>query len=1529
MEKHYIIGIGSSAGGLEALQKLVACLKPEWPLSFIIAQHLSPSHNSILTELLRRTTSLAICELHDGQIPEIGHIYVIPPNTDVIYKKGKLSLLPPEYLVAPKPSVDRLLISLAKELGDKAIGIILSGTGGDGSKGLREIKSEGGLAIVQDPDSAKFTGMLNAALQDHRVDYVVPPEEMGAVLEAYVTGGLYETIPTDGEQSELIGVVRAVYDQTGLDLSGYKTSTVMRRLERRMQVVGVSTIPAYEEILAQKSDEASKFAHEVLISVTEFFRDRKAFIALEDVFYELVESISTSREIRIWNPGCATGEETYSLAILLEEAIRKHGGPIRYKIFASDIDGRAIAIGRQGSYLYSACEALDETWRERYFDRDGDYLIATKALRNNIVFSVHNLVQDPPFSRIDLVSCRNLLIYFTNVLQKRVLNLFNYSLNNDGLLFLGHSESIETHKDLFANVNRDARIFRKQPNFNAPYRALKGLEMSGRMLADRTMPIAKQPLSLERRVQQFVVEEYAPAGIAISQQDEVVYILGNIEPYIMMRTGPVAQNLFGLLRSELRSEARALIYKYRRERQTLYGVKHVVEVLGQSREIRLTVRSLPMGKDLEIGEVLLVLFEIAELNGQTHKQNQVPDGAFSNQEHAEELELELRTTQEHLQNVIQELETSNEELQSITEELQSANEELQSTNEELQTSNEELQSTNEELLTVNDEMEVKSRELEITLTDLQNIVNSTEYPLLVIDKNLRITRYVPAIEQLIEKNSIRNGDIISTVSWKVEIRDLKAILQKVIETGNSYYESLEYAGRHYRFIVKPYQSANLQTAGAVLWFPEFTDLAVAHAQVSLSRSQLSALVDSVMVGIILINHQGIIQRINNAAARMFGYDNEELLGQSVTVLMPAHHANEHHNYVKRYLRTGQKNIIGNIRELEGRHKEGSFFPIELTVNEVTGGSHRSFCGVINDISKRKEAENKLAEEQLRALVTLESISDAVITVDSGRFIKYMNPVAERLTGYNLATAIGKNLTDVFKIYEEKSHYSLDEQLLGQLDNSNQGLALLDNALLKNKDELEFSIEFSLAPLIDKMGKALGSVLSFNDVTNKRVLLQQMIWQAQHDPLTGLVNRTEFERRAQQALDSASSFNRHHAMLYLDLDQFKIVNDTCGHHAGDELLRQVASIFGGNLRHRDTLARMGGDEFAVLLENSSLEQAEKIAVKLTELAQDFRFSCDGKLFKIGASIGVVPMTNETKDLASLLSDADAACYAAKEAGRNRIQVHSPDDADLQGKRRQMHWVSRINHAIDDNRLQLYFQKIKNLNGDNNAEHWEVLLRLIDEQGDIVPPGAFLPSAERYGLMLNIDQWVLKRLVTELIKYASVPQVSVNLSGTSLVDARFFDYASKLISSNISVANKICFEITETAAVTNFVAAQGFIRAMKRLGCLFALDDFGSGMSSFGYLKNLPVDYLKIDGVFVRDILDDQIDLFMVESINRIGQLMKMQTIAEFAENDQIVQKLSEVGVNFAQGYAIGFPITLEQFIVEARLVNKHQNNSKVS
>jgi diguanylate cyclase (GGDEF)-like protein len=601
------------------------------------------------------------------------------------------------------------------------------------------------------------------------------------------------------------------------------------------------------------------------------------------------------------------------------------------------------------------------------------------------------------------------------------------------------------------------------------------------------------------------------------------------------------------------------------------------------------------------------------------------------------------------------------------------------------------------------------------------------------------------------------------------------------------------------------------------------------------------------------------------------------------------------------------------------------------------------------------------------------------------------------------------LAKVFDAVAEATGERLGDALApGALDGQTVGME--QYALLRAKDGSRFSIEQGAAPIRDFNGQIIGSVLVFRDVTRSRDLARQLTWAASHDELTGLINRREFEHRLAGLLETARVEHKQHAVLYLDLDQFKVVNDTSGHTAGDELLRQLTATLEKKVRESDTLARLGGDEFGVLLEGCPLERAAVIADALRAAITEFRFVWQDKVFENGVSIGVVAITEHSESTASIMSAADSACYVAKDQGRNRVHVSHADDSELSLRQGEMQWVQRISRALDEDRLRLYYQTIQTIaplfpepctengvsigvvaitehsestasimsaadsacyvakdQGRNRVhvshaddselslrqgemqwvqrisraldedrlrlyyqtiqtiaplfpepctvdgdclpeEHYEVLLRMVDESGKVVPPMAFIPAAERYNMMPAIDRWVIRTVLNHLATHGTSlgSTCSINLSGQSLGDDQMLDFIVAQLDSSGVAPECICFEITETAAIANLTRATRFMQVLKGMGCRFSLDDFGSGMSSFGYLKHLRVDYLKIDGSFVRDMVEDEVDHAMVEAINRIGHVMGIRTIAEFVENDAILDKLRAMGVDFAQGYGIHKP-----------------------
>lgn len=556
--------------------------------------------------------------------------------------------------------------------------------------------------------------------------------------------------------------------------------------------------------------------------------------------------------------------------------------------------------------------------------------------------------------------------------------------------------------------------------------------------------------------------------------------------------------------------------------------------------------------------------------------------------------------------------------------------------------------------------------------------------------------------------------------------------------------------------------------------------------------------------------------------------------------------------------------------------------------------------------------NALSHEKERAQVTLHSIGDAVITTDRQGRIDVINPVAEQLTGWRLDEARGQPLSTVFRIFNALTGKAVESPLAKALDEKCI-VPLADHTTLVQRNGRMLAIEDSAAPIMLSNGEVVGGVLVFRDVTEARELTHKLSWQASHDILTNLPNRLEFERRLEDALESLHTTDQQHehAVYYLDLDQFKVINDTCGHAAGDELLRQVSGLFQQHMRQSDLLARLGGDEFGVLLLGCPLPRAKAIAENILEAVRAFRFSWGEKSFGIGVSIGIVPLTADTPSKEQLMSNADSSCYAAKEGGRNRIVVYQPEDGDMLHLQQEMDWTSRLIRAMDENRLVLYYQEYLPLTSrSNSGRHFEVLLRMLDDSGEVIAPGAFIPAAERYGLMPRIDQWVI---ATVFSAYASLTSTfgieftcSINLSGTSLNQDHLLNFIRQQAAQHNIKQDGICFEITESAAINQLRKASRFILDLKENGFHFALDDFGTGMSSFAYLRNLAVDYLKIDGSFVRDIATDPITEAMVNSINEVGHVMGLQTIAEFVDSQAAIEQLRMIGVDFAQGYAIARP-----------------------
>lgn len=647
--------------------------------------------------------------------------------------------------------------------------------------------------------------------------------------------------------------------------------------------------------------------------------------------------------------------------------------------------------------------------------------------------------------------------------------------------------------------------------------------------------------------------------------------------------------------------------------------------------------------------------------------------------------------------------------------------------------------------------------------------------------------------------------------------------------------------------------------------------------------------------------------VNEPLGKACGVPPERLVGKTDFDFFPDDLARRYREDDAEVMRSGKRKVVEEpLREADGEMRwiESIKTPIRNDRGEVVGTA-----GIARDITERKRLEEHLFEEKERVQVTLQSIGDAVISTDEEGNIDFLNPVAEHLTGWSHAEARGRPLGEVFQIINEETREPAPDPV-ARCFSEGRIIGLANHTVLVSRTGDEYAIQDSAAPIRGRDGRLLGVVLVFNDVTEARRLALEVSHQATHDALTGLVNRQEFERRLQRVVDSTLAHGVEHALCYLDLDQFKLVNDTAGHVAGDEMLKQITHVLTRKTRSRDTLARIGGDEFCIILENCPVGKAIEICESMINALRDFDFVWREQRFRVGVSIGIVAVTAGNANVTQVLSQADVACYTAKDQGRNRVYVYGSDDGDVIQRHTEIHRAAALRDAIDKGDFQLFQQPIYPVASSySDPVDYEILIRMKDPKGKLLLPGSFITAAERFGLMEGVDRWVIESALHWFSKAQHLnPKVGIalNLSGASLTNSALINYIRSQLDEQMIPGTRVCFEITETAAINNLAKAIKLIGELKKEGCRFALDDFGSGLSSFTYLKNIPLDYLKIEGSLVRDIASDSLDRAMVSAIAQVGRAMRIQTVAEWVETKGVVEVLQDIGVDYMQGFFCSKP-----------------------
>jgi two-component system, chemotaxis family, CheB/CheR fusion protein len=1485
----FLVGIGASAGGLEALSNLIAALPTDLGLAYAIVQHLSPTHRSMMVQLLGRATAMSVQEIADGMIPEPDTIYVTPPSINMILRNGRFVLQEEPRAAMPRPSVNAFFSSLAAEKGEDAIGVVLSGTGADGASGIREIKVVGGFTFAQEPQSAKYDGMPQAAIDTGCVDWILPPDGIAREIALIVRshGAVTIAVKPPSAATTLKKLLMRVKQQTRLDFSGYKEGTLWRRIERRMAARHVANIDDYLALVEADIEELDHLCKDILISVTSFFRDQEAFDALRKAMQVMLAAKQPGDEIRIWVSGCATGEEAYSIAVILADLLGSRLSQFRIQIFATDVDLGALAIARRGVYPESALTEVNPALVSRHFICTGNRFEVSRTLREMVVIARQDLVQDPPFLRLDLVSCRNVLIYFQNELQAKVLATFHYGMRPGGILFLGRSEGIFHQESLFDVADKAARVYRRRPG---EARLLPPLTLR---LPDSRERLTSQPSDALQRLLTAAVSAYVPPTILINAAFEIQHMHGEVAPYLTVPSGKPSINLQQLIRREFRADLNLMVHQVEHKLASAYGRTHLIKVADGARHVRLTVHPMEPGVS---SSFFLIGFEPMTVS-QGDASSSVVE-ALDPSLDARALEEELTSTRERLQTVIEELETSNEEMQALNEEVQAANEELQSSNEELQSANEELQSTNEELTTVNEELQVRSGELAEALNDLENVQNSVGFPIIVCSEELTLLRFnspAAAIFLLTEKSI---GLPLPTLRLPPGMQDFSALVHEAIRADQPTEESIFSNERHYLLHISPYQTVKPGFRGAVICLMDHTERLGQERIIRESRERLLAIMNNSTSLISLKDLAGRYEFVNRQFERTFGVEIADVVGKTDAQIFT--------DKIVKDFRAKELEVIHHQQAVESedtllradgnRHLLSIRFPLFSIDNVIQG-----ICTQSSDITERKHAE-----EQLRlAARVFDRAGEGIVVTDAHQNILTVNDAFTQVTGYRADEVIGYTPA-LLKSERQTRDFYLD--MWEALKEKGWWQGEIWN---RRKSGEMYPEWLTINTVHDSEGKVTNYVGIFSDITVVKESQRRVEFLATHDDLTALPNRTLFIDRVRQAIARNDRHKDVFAVFFVDLDNFKIINDSLGHAAGDELLKEIGAQLRQCVRGADTVARFGGDEFALILEETDIGGADLAARRIFD-ALSRPVNIAGHSIYVGASIGIAFYPNDGGDPETLLKNADSAMYQAKAAGKRIHQFFTTDMKTAADE--YLLLTNGLRRAIESDELFLMFQPQYALAGDRLIG-CEALIRWRHPERGVIMPGTFIPLAEKSGLIHHLGDWVADAACRQLAGWVAQglasPRLSFNVSAEQFRRPNLPTTLKRLIARYHIDASWLTVELTESALMHDPDQSLRLLRDLKALGVALSIDDFGTGYSSLSSLRRFPIDELKIDRSFIDGVGKNPDDRAIARTILAMADTLGLSVVAEGIETSEQLEVLRELGCRHGQGYLFAMPLTAEE------------------
>lgn len=1030
-DQFLIVGLGASAGGIHALQEFFANVPSDTGMAYVVILHLSPDHDSKLAEVLQSTASIPVTQVQDRVAVQPNHVYVISPNQSLAMNDGHLRLSEISRIEERRAPVDIFFRTLAESHHSRAVCVVLSGSGANGSMGMKRVKEFGGVCIAQEPTEAEYSDMPQNSIATGLVDYVLPVAEIPAKIIAYkhhlekVSISVEPVERHETDEQAVREIFTHLRIRTGHDFSNYKRSTVLRRIERRIRVHELSDLPSYAKYLREHAEESHSLLKDLLISVTNFFRDSLSFEMLEhSIILKLLEHKKSEDFVRVWVAGCATGEEAYSIAMLLWEVVPDSLDAPKIQVFATDIDDWAIAKARDGYYTLNDLADVSPERLRRFFIKDGDGYRIRREIREIVLFASHNLIKDPPFSHLDLVSCRNLLIYLNRAAQQRVLEVLHFTLNPGGYLFLGSSESIEGSGDLFVPVDKDSHIFRSRPvesrlplpvpdvSFTSPPTQYRSEAESH---TDRTRLDRLSYLDLHQRL----LEEYGPPSVVVNEEYDILHLSPGAGRFLEFSGGEPSNNLLKVIRPDLRLELRIALYQATQKGGNIEarGLRFLNN--GQLDVVDLLVRPVIRAEDPKHGFILVLFSQDRD----SSEQAAVETLTTSSEPLARQLDEELVRAKAQLRATVEQYEVQQEELKASNEKLQAMNEELRSSTEELKTSKEELQSVNEELTTVNQELKIKIEELSQANNDFQNLMNSTDIGTIFLDRSLRVKLFTPRVRDIFNLIPADIGrplmDITNRLKYKDLLADVKLVFDK-LQTVE--FEANTDDGRTYLTQILPYRTSEDRINGVIVTFVNISEIKRAEEM----RRWLSAVVESSSDGIVSFTLDRRIVSWNHGAERIFGYRENEVTGKSFEMLSTPDREQE---LARVFDRVCGGESVEHFETVQ-RRKDGSVVDVLLTISPITSdaGVFLGVTSIVRDISRRKKAEDDLRQ----AHGQLESSVDARTRELAGANESLRQEVVERKEAERVRAQLLRKIVSAQEDERRRMARDLHDQMGQQL-----------------------------------------------------------------------------------------------------------------------------------------------------------------------------------------------------------------------------------------------------------------------------------------------------------------------------------------------------------------------------------------------------------------------------------------------------------------------------------------------------------------